>query len=106
MINIIDKTRLFDEEAAKEQRNRIVGAVLDSIKQVKVLDKGYGLRFGSADEDYLLLTDWVFVERICNPFLRFGFKFESNRGPVWLDVAGPEGTKQFLKNEFALGRWL
>jgi len=102
----LDKSRLLDLETAQNRRIDIVSAILDSIKQVKTLDKGFGLRFSPDDADLLLVCDWIYVERICNPFLRFTLKSESNRGPIWVEVTGPEGTQSLLKSEFALGRWL
>ncbi len=106
MVKRVDTSRLLDLETAQSKRSEIIGIILDSIKQVKALDKGYGLRFSPEDEELLLITDWVYIERICHPFLRFVLRLESNRGPIWVEVSGPEGTKSFLKSEFALNRWL
>lgn len=103
---ILDSERLLTEETAREKRGEIVNVVLDNIKQVKAVDKGYGLRFSPDGESLLLLSDWIYVERLCNPFLRFVLKVESNNGPVWLEISGPAGTQDFLKSEFALNRWL
>jgi len=36
------------------------------------------------------------VERRCCPFLRFHLVVEPGGGPVWLEVTGPEGTRDFL----------
>jgi hypothetical protein len=96
----------LDAETAQLKRTEMIGVILDSIKQVKELEKGYGLRFGPKDEDLLLVTDWIYIERYCNPFLRFTFRSESNRGPIWVDVSGPDGTKELLKSDYALNRWL
>lgn len=105
-MSIIHSSRILDLESAQGQRTGIINAILDSIKQVKALDKGFGLKFGSEDRDFLLVTDWVYIERVCNPFLRFVLKAESNKGPIWVNVSGPEGTQSFLKSEYALNRWL
>ena len=101
-----DGSRLLDIETAKQYRTDIVNAILDAIKQVKALDKGFGLRFGTDDRDLILVSDWIYVERLCHPFLRFVMKAEPNRGPLWVDLSGPDGTQAFLKSEYALNRWL
>jgi len=37
------------------------------------------------------------AERRCCPFLRFQVVAEAGNGPVWLEVTGPVGTRQFLE---------
>lgn len=102
----VETSRLLDLETAQDKRSVLINVILDAIKQVKPLEKGYGLRFSPDDEDLLLVMDWIYVERLCNPFLKFVLKAESNKGPLWVQITGPEGTQAFLKSEFALNRWL
>lgn len=35
------------------------------------------------------------LEHQCCPFLRFSLIFEAGKGPVWLELTGPSGTKNF-----------
>lgn len=102
----IEQSRLVDTDEAQQRRSEIINMVLDAIKQVKETDNGYNLRFDPNDENFVLVSDWLQVERICNPFLRFNLTIESNSGPFWLDLAGPAGTKDFLSSELAISRWL
>ena len=37
------------------------------------------------------------AEHRCCPFLRFLLIVEPGDGPVWLEVTGPDGTRNFLK---------
>jgi hypothetical protein len=38
--------------------------------------------------------------RQCCPFLRFAITVEPGNGPIWLEMTGPEGTKEFLATTF------
>jgi hypothetical protein len=38
----------------------------------------------------------VDAERQCCRFLRFDITVEPDGGPIWLEVAGPSGTREFL----------
>jgi len=94
------------EEDAKQNRSEVVTQLLDAIKQVKATDSGYTLRFGSSGHDLGLAMEWIQIERVCNPFLRFKLSVESNGGPVSLEMVGPAGTQEFLRSELALNRWM
>ncbi|MBL4865306.1 MAG: hypothetical protein JKY67_02895 [Pseudomonadales bacterium] len=102
----IDPKRICSTEDAPAKRSEILGVVLDSIKQVLEIENGYKLRFSHSEEDYVLVSDWLYLERKCNGFLRFNLSIESNEGPVWLEVSGPAGTKDFLETELGFSRWL
>jgi hypothetical protein len=41
-------------------------------------------------------------ERQCCPFLRFNIRLEPGEGPIWLELSGPEGTKDFLNSFLTL----
>lgn len=101
-----ENNRLLNVEEAKEKRSDLLSIILDSIKQVKELENGYALRFSPGQNELLSVLDWIHVETICNAFLRFQLVVESNNGPIWLEMSGPTGVKDFLNSEFALSRWL
>ncbi len=106
VISRIDPNCLLNLEEAQALRNELLSEVLDSIKQVREIEAGYTLKFDSGISDLIVLADWVQVERLCSPFLKFRLSIESHEGPVWLDLMGPSGTQDFLKKELVLGRWL
>lgn len=93
-------------EEAQGLRGELITRMLDAIKQVREIDSGYVLRFGSSEQDLLMVSEWIHVERICNPFLRFKMSVESNSGPISVEMAGPTGTQDFLRSELALNRWM
>ena len=98
--------RPLNKEIAQELREQILTLVLDAIKNVAETDEGFLLDFGRESEDLELINQFLEVERHCNPFLRLHLILESNEGPIKLELSGPSGTKDFLKSEFGLSRWL
>ena len=46
------------------------------------------------------LANLVKLEHQCCPFLKFSITVEPGDGPVWLELTGPEGTKEFLAEVF------
>jgi hypothetical protein len=58
------------------------------------LPNGYAVRF---EPDAIeALARFVAKERRCCPFLSFTVDVEPNDGPVWLEIVGPAGTREFL----------
>jgi hypothetical protein len=46
-----------------------------------------------------LLGEFSQLESQCCPFLRFQLTVELGGGPVWLELTGPPGTRDFLAQE-------
>ena len=55
---------------------------------------GVRVRFPCEALSAILTT--VDAERQCCRFLRFTITVEPDGGPIWLDLAGPPGTREFL----------
>lgn len=60
------------------------------------LPSGYRARFSAEGDTLTALVAMVEAERQCCRFLRFQIIVEPDGGPIWLDVTGPEGTREFL----------
>lgn len=69
------------------------------IEEVRELEDGYEFRL--ADEPDLLtkIGEFVSLERLCCPFLRFAVEVEAEGGPVWLRLSGREGVKALIREE-------
>ena len=63
---------------------------------------GYRLRFDGRDNVLGALATLIEAERECCPFLSFQLDVEPDRGPVYLELTGPEGTREFLEAELGL----
>jgi hypothetical protein len=75
---------------------KLAGAILER----RELERGYGLKVASAKLEIAEAGEWMLLEGKCCPFLELtldpeGFDF-------WINLAGREGVKEFLKQEFKL----
>jgi hypothetical protein len=91
--------KLTDAEF-RERREGILKAVKNGVAERKELEDGFAYRFPSDSAWLATLSKLVAVERECCPFLRFQIRLEPANGPIWLELTGPHGTKDFLNAIF------
>jgi hypothetical protein len=60
---------------------------------------GVVLRFVAEPDRLATLATFIDLERRCGAFLRFRLTVEPDGGPVWLELTGPPGTREFLAAE-------
>ena len=77
------------------------GLVTQALERLDVPD-GYRFRFGPEGETLQQIVRAVIAERECCRFLTFTLTAEPDAGPIWLEVTGPTGTREFL-DEFLGG---
>jgi hypothetical protein len=85
-------------------RRALIKELQDAIQESRELPNGYVLRFPGNEHWCRQLVDFVAFERACCPFLSFELKFEAFRGPIWLQVVGPRGAKEFIRREAGAAR--
>ena len=66
-------------------------------KSVRELKNGYEFEFPGDTATYQLLTEWAIQERLCCPFFDISLRLEPEGGPLWLQLSGRQGTKEFIK---------
>lgn len=71
----------------------------DSVQKVREVANGYEFRHAAHVSVLLLLAEFIRLERRCCPFLEFTLNVETEHGPAWLMLTGPEGVKEFLRAE-------
>jgi hypothetical protein len=64
------------------------------------LDNGFSYKFESKDEILDKINVFIKTERMCCDFFTFQLTVEEN--DALLNITGPEGTKEFLKDEVDL----
>jgi hypothetical protein len=87
-----------------EQRDRwaAVGRqVYAAVEEVRDLPDGYRFRLPTTSAMLLQLAEYVSNERLCCGFLRFQIEVEPAKGPVWLQLTGADGVKDYLRAVFA-----
>lgn len=92
---------LPDGERTSRQRD-LQESLRPAIEKRVELEDGYALRFPGDPDRVRALAELMVFERECCPFLTLELAAEPGRGPVWLKLRGPEGTKPFLKRAFDL----
>ena len=73
--------------------------LFSQIQETRELADGYEFRF--ADDVLTRLADFISLEKLCCPFLRFEIEVEAEYGPVWLRLTGREGVKEFIREEIS-----
>lgn len=61
------------------------------------LPNGYEFRFADDPNVLTRLADFISLEKLCCPFLRFEIAVEAENGPVWLRLIGRDGVKEFIQ---------
>jgi hypothetical protein len=83
------------------RRQGTVAKILGRAQRVEELADGYSFGFPGSAEWGNRLVDFINSERVCCRFFAFELVFEPNLGQIWLKVKGPEGVKEFVKDELA-----
>ena len=69
------------------------------IEEFCELSDGYEFRFVSGPDLIVKLGEFISLEKLCCPFLKFVIDVEADGGPVWLRLTGREGVKAFIREE-------
>ena len=91
---------LTDPEFQRRQ-TELLRIFQGALLETKELDDGYAYRFPSGANWIAELAQLITFERECCPFLRFNLRLEPANGPLWLELTGPQGTKDFLQALFS-----
>lgn len=83
-------------DALRARRAGLLSDLLRSTDGREDLPHGLRLRFAPTGETLLTIARAVEAERHCCRFLRFGITIEPGGGPVFLELTGPPGTREFI----------
>ena len=81
------------------QRRAGLAELRNSRRDTRWLPDGVALRYAPESASIAALAELIQVERQCCPFLRFRLTVEPAGGPLWLELTGPSGTREFLAAE-------
>jgi hypothetical protein len=87
--------------ARKRHFDELSPALRDRKTAIHELGDGYEFQFPSDQATYQLVSEWVAGERLCCPFFDIDVHIEREHGKLWLRLTGREGTKQFIRADFA-----
>ncbi len=86
----------LDPAALKARREGLLSDLLRRADERQDLTAGHRLRFAAAEDTLATLARTVEAERHCCRFLRFQITVEPDGGPIWLELTGPPGTREFV----------
>jgi hypothetical protein len=84
-------------EALRERGAWLTAAGLGAAQEIRELPDGYALRYNADADLARRLLAVIMAERECCPFFTFELAFAPDRGPLWLRLRGPEGTKAVIE---------
>ena len=91
----IEACNLTSKEQA-ERYQELKKNLFGRITSVKELTDGYDLVFNEKIEFSAQLLEFVNFERVCCPSFTFALHFESNAGPIHLEIRGSKGIKDMV----------
>jgi hypothetical protein len=83
-------------DALRARREGLLSDLLRRADDHQQLPEGLRLRFTPTSETLATIARAVDAERHCCRFLRFGITFEPDGGPMFLELSGPPGTREFV----------
>jgi len=83
-------------EALRARREGLLKDLVRRAEHREDLADGLRLEFAPSAETFALIARAVEAERHCCRSLRFGMTVEPDGGPVFLDLTGPAGTREFV----------
>jgi hypothetical protein len=85
-----------------ERENHIQNTLqlYSAVQEIHEAPNGYEFLFPCDSETIAKLAEFITNERLCCPFLEFDLKLSPNDQPISLTLTGPEGTREFLREEF------
>lgn len=88
-----------------ELQARKAGAVAELKKKILETvetEHGYAFRFAGSDETLGQLMVFIQAERQCCGFFTFKLGIQDPDSPIWLEISGKSGVKEFVKDELEL----
>ena len=80
----------------QQRRGRLADLLLRAA-EIDWLTDGCRVRLEAGEPSLPSALDMIRAERSCCPFLEFTLRFDQELGPVWLEIRGPAGTREFLE---------
>jgi len=87
------------EPGRREQHIATGKEVFRAITEIRELPDGYVFRLSGEPNMLVKTAEFISLEKLCCPFLRFVLEVEPEGGAVWLGLAGREGVKAFIREE-------
>lgn len=85
----------------RESHIQTTTQLFQTVQAIHETQNGYEFIFPNhGPESITAFAEFISNERRCCPFLEFTLRIPSNDNPISLLLTGPEGTQEFLREEF------
>ena len=86
----------------RESHIRATTQLFQNVQGIHEVERGYEFNFSNSNEAVIItqLAEFISNERRCCPFLGFTLRISPNK-LISLLLTGPEGTQEFLREEFS-----
>jgi hypothetical protein len=86
----------------QERKATILTSLKKQIRERKELKNGVAFRFDGSDAMVDELMEFIKTERQCCDFFIFNLSISGDKSEAWLELTGPKGAKDFIKDELGL----
>lgn len=83
----------------QQRKKTVIAELKNQVLEKTETDKGFKYKFNGSDKMLDLLNNFIKTERLCCSFFVFTLTASSDNSFAWLELSGPEGTKDFIKHE-------
>ena len=83
----------------RKRKETVIRSLKSQLLQKKELANGYSYKFVGSDRMVDELTEFIKTERACCDFFVFNLSISGDKTEAWLEITGPKGAKDFLKDE-------
>lgn len=83
----------------QQRKKTVIAELKNHVLEKTETDKGFKYKFNGSDKMLDLLNSFIKTERLCCSFFVFNLTASSDDSFGWLELSGPEGTKDFMKYE-------
>lgn len=85
-----------------ERKATVLASLRKQMVERKELPNGYAFKFAGSDKMIDELVEFVKTERQCCDFFTFNLSISGDGSEAWLELTGPEGSKDFVTQELEL----
>ena len=86
----------------QKRKETVLKSLKNQVLKQQELENGYAFKFPGTDEILDELNEFIKTERACCNFFVFGLSISGDKSEAWLELAGPEGVKDFITTKLEL----
>jgi len=83
----------------QQRKKTVIAALKNQVLEKIETENGFKYKFEGSDKMLDLLSSFIKTERLCCDFFVFTLTASGDTKFIWLELSGPEGTKDFINHE-------